>query len=68
MDVMALVNINRMTMMAQVAVKSGFLENWYAYHKLSHGSGRGNNLELLGLNHALIGWSMMTTISEREAC
>ena len=53
--------------MARVAVKSGLLKNWYAYHKLSHVSGHGNNLELLGLNHALIGWSMMTTISEREA-
>jgi hypothetical protein len=62
-----IVNINRNTMMARVAVKSGLLKIWYAYHKLAHVSGHGNNLELLGLNHALIGWSMMNIISEREA-
>jgi hypothetical protein len=49
-----IVNINRTTMMAQVAVKSGLLKNWYTYHKLSHVSGHGNNLELLELNHVLI--------------
>jgi hypothetical protein len=62
-----IVNINRNTMMARVAVKSGLLKNWYDYHKLAHVSGHGNDLELLGLNHAFIGWSMMNIISEREA-
>jgi hypothetical protein len=62
-----IVDINPTTMMARVAVKLGVLKNWYAYHKLSHVSGRGNNLELLGLKNALLGWSMMATITEREA-
>jgi hypothetical protein len=52
-------NLTGVIVNAQVAVKSGLLKNWYAYHKLSHVSGHGNNLDLLGLNHALIGWSIM---------
>jgi hypothetical protein len=60
-------NVNPKTIMAQVAVKLGVLKNWYAYHKLTQVTGRGNNVELLGLNNALVGWSMMATITEREA-
>jgi hypothetical protein len=62
-----IVKVNPKTMMARVAVKSGVLKNWCAYHKLTHITGSSNNVELLGLNNALVGWSMMATITEREA-
>ena len=62
-----IVNVNPKTMTARVAVKSGVLKNWYAYHKLSLVTESGNNVELLGLRDALVGWSMMATITEREA-
>ncbi len=62
-----IVNVNPKTMMARVAVKSGVLKNWYDYHKLTHVTGLGNNVELLGLSNALVGWSMMVTITKREA-
>jgi hypothetical protein len=62
-----IVNVNPKTMMAQVAVKSGVLKNWYGYHKLTQVTGRGNNVELLGFNNALVGWSMMATVTERDA-
>jgi hypothetical protein len=59
--------VNPKTMMARVVVKSGVPKNWYASHNLTHVTGSGNNVELLGLNNALVGWSMMATITEREA-
>jgi hypothetical protein len=62
-----IVNVNLKTMMARVVVKSGVLKNWYAYHKLTHVTGSGNNIELLGLSNSLVGCSMMATITEREA-
>jgi hypothetical protein len=53
--------------MAWVVVKSGLLKQWYSYHKLSHVMGKGNNIELLGLQEAYLGWGLMKVISEQEA-
>jgi hypothetical protein len=53
--------------MAQVVVKSGLLKQWYSYHKLTRVVGKGNNIELLGLQEAYLGWGLMKVISEQEA-
>jgi hypothetical protein len=55
-------DINRM--LAWVVVKSGLLKQWYSYHKLTRVVGKGNNIELLGLQKACLGWAMMKVISE----
>ncbi len=62
-----IVQIDESRMMARVAVHSGLLKNWYVCHKLSHVTGKDNNVALLGLTEALIGWSTMSEISEQEA-
>jgi hypothetical protein len=59
------IDINRM--LAWVVVKTGFLKQWYSYHKLTCVMGKGNNLELLGLQEAYLGLAMMKVISEWEA-
>jgi hypothetical protein len=59
------IDINRM--LARVAVKSGLLKQWYSYHKLIRVVGKGNNIELLGLQEAYLGWATMKVISEQEA-
>ncbi len=48
-------------------MKSGLLKQWYLYHKLTHVMGKGNNIELLGLQEAHLGWGLMKVISEWEA-
>jgi hypothetical protein len=53
-------------MLVRVVVKTGLLKQWYSYHKLTPVVGKGNNIELLGLNEAYLGWSMMKVISEWE--
>jgi hypothetical protein len=50
----------------RLVVKSGLLKQWYSYHKLTSVAGKGNNIELLGLQEAYIGWAMMKVISEWE--
>jgi hypothetical protein len=59
------IDINRM--LVRVVVKSGLLKQWYSYHKLTRVAGKGNNIELLGLQKAYLGWATMKVISEREA-
>jgi hypothetical protein len=59
------IDINRMV--AWVVVKSGLLKQWYSYHKLTRVAGKGNIIELLGLQEAYLGWVMMKVISELEA-
>jgi hypothetical protein len=59
------IDINRM--LARVVVKSGLLKQWYSYHKLTHVVGKGNNVELLGLQEAYLGLATMKVISEWEA-
>ncbi len=59
------IDINRM--LAQVVVKTGLLKQWYSYHKLTCIVGKGDNIELLGLQEAYLGWATMKVISEREA-
>ncbi len=59
------IDINRM--LAWVVVKSGLLKQWYSYHKLTCVVGKGNNIELLSLQEAYLGWAMMKVISEWEA-
>jgi hypothetical protein len=54
-------------MLAQVVVKSGLLKQWYSYHKLTCVVGKGNNIELLGLQEAYLGWGLMKKIFEWEA-
>jgi hypothetical protein len=54
-----IVNIDIHRMLAQVVVKSGLLKQWYSYHKLTPVMGKGNNIELLGLQEAYLGWAMM---------
>jgi hypothetical protein len=58
-------DINRM--LAWVVVKSGLLNQWYSYHKLTCVMGKGNNIELLGLQEAYLEWGLMKVISEGEA-
>jgi hypothetical protein len=54
-------------MLARVVVKSGLLKQWYSYHKLTCVVGKGNNIELSGLQEAYLGWGLMKVISEQEA-
>ncbi len=42
-------------MLAWVVVKTGLLKQWYSYHKLTSVVGKGNNIELLGLQEAYLG-------------
>jgi hypothetical protein len=63
--VISKIDINRM--LVRIVVKSGLLKQWYSYHKLTHVVGMGNNIELLGLQEAYLGWGLMKVISEREA-
>ncbi len=53
--------------LAWVVVKTGLLKQWYSYHKLTRVVGMGNNIELLGLQEAYLGWAMMKVIFEQEA-
>jgi hypothetical protein len=53
-------------MLARVVVKSGLLKQWYSYHKLTPVMGKGNNIELLGLQETCLGWGLMKVISEWE--
>jgi hypothetical protein len=54
-------------MLAWVVVKSGLLKQWYSYHKLTGVMGKGNNIELLGLQEAYLRWGLMKAISEWDA-
>ncbi len=54
-------------MLVWVVVKTGLLKQWYSYHKLTRVVGKGNNIEILGLQEAYLGWATMKVISEREA-
>ena len=56
------IDINRM--LAWVVVKSSLLKQWYSYHELTRVVGKGNNIELLGLQEAYLGWATMKVISE----
>jgi hypothetical protein len=58
------IDINRM--LARVVAKSGLLKQRYSYHKLTRVVGKGNNIELLGLQEAYLGWGLMKMISEQE--
>jgi hypothetical protein len=62
-----IVKINTNRMLVRVVVKSGLLKQWYSYHKLTHVVGKGNNIELLGLQEAYPRWGLMKVISEWEA-
>ncbi len=62
-----IVKIDTNRMLARVVVKSGLLKQWYSYHKLTHVVGKGNNIELLGLQEAYLGWGLMKVISEQDA-
>jgi hypothetical protein len=62
-----IVKIDNNRMLAWVVVKSGLLKQWYSYHKLTRVLGEGNNIELLGLQEANLGWGLMKVISEWEA-
>ncbi len=59
------IDINRM--LARVVVKSGLLKQWYSYHKHTCVVGKGNNIELLGLQEAYLGWGLMKVVSEWKA-
>ncbi len=59
------IDINRM--LAWVVVKSSLLKQWYSYHELTRVVGKGNNIELLGLQEAYLGWGLMKVITEQEA-
>ncbi len=61
-----IVKIDNNRMLARVVVKSGLLKQWYSYHKLTRVMGKGNNIELLGLQEAYLGWGLMKVISEQE--
>jgi hypothetical protein len=61
----AIVKIDINRMLARVVVKSGLLKQWYSYHKLTRVVGKGNNIELLGLQEAYLGWGLMKVISEQ---
>jgi hypothetical protein len=62
-----IVKIDTNRMLARVVAKSGLLKQWYSYHKLTRVVGKGNNIELLGLQEAYLGWGLMKVISEWEA-
>ncbi len=62
-----IVRIDVSRMLAQVVVKTGLLKQWYSYHELTHVVGKGNTIELLGLQEAYLGWVTMKVISEQEA-
>ncbi len=62
-----IVQIDTNRMLAQVVVKSGLLKQLYSYHKLTCVVGKGNNIELLGLQEAYLRWGLMKVISEWEA-
>ncbi len=53
--------------MARVVRKPGQLKQAYSYHKLTRVKGKGNNIELLGLQETYPGWVAMKVISELEA-
>jgi hypothetical protein len=59
------IDINRM--LVRIVVKSGLLKQWYSYHKLICVVGKGNNIELLGMQEAYLRWGLMKVISEWEA-
>jgi hypothetical protein len=42
-----------------IVVKTGLLKQWYSYHKLTRVVFKGNNIELLGLQEAYLGWGLM---------
>ncbi len=63
-EVIVKIDINKM--LARVIVKTGLLKQWYSYHKLIHVVSKGNNIELLGLQEAYLGWARMKVISEWE--
>jgi hypothetical protein len=62
-----IVQVDKTSSMARVAVKTGLLKNWYAYHRLGHVKGDGNNVELNGLSEVLNNWQTLKVTSEREA-
>jgi hypothetical protein len=62
-----IIKIDTNRMLARVVVKSGLLKQWYSYHKLTCVMGKGNNIELLGLQEVYLRWGLMKVISEREA-
>jgi hypothetical protein len=51
-----IVKIDTNRMLVRVVVKSGQLKQWFSYHKLTRVVGKGNNIELLGLQEAYLGW------------
>jgi hypothetical protein len=62
-----IVQINHVKLAVRVVVKAGLLQSWYQYHRLSRVTGPGNNIKLLGLEAAYLGWKTMKVVSEREA-
>ncbi len=62
-----IVKIDTNRMLVRVVVKSGLLKQWYSYHKLTCVMGKGNVIELLGLQEAYLGWGLMKVISEWKA-
>ncbi len=62
-----IVKIDTNRMLPRVVVKSGLLKQLYSYHKITCVVGKGNNIELLGLQEAYLGSGLMKVISEREA-
>ncbi len=50
-----IVNIDINRMLAWVVVKTGLLKQLYSYHKLTCVVGKGNSIELLGLQEAHLG-------------
>ncbi len=61
-----IVKIDTNRMLAWVVVKSSLLKQWYLYHKHTRVMGKGNKIELLGLQEAYLGWGLMKVISEWE--
>jgi hypothetical protein len=62
-----IVPINYARLAVRVVVTAGLLQSWYQYHRLSRVTGPGNNIKLLGLETAFLGWTTMKEVSEREA-
>ncbi len=62
-----IVQVDKSSSQARVAVKSGLLKTWYVYHRLGRITGCGNNVELNGLSETLKNWKMLKEITEREA-
>jgi hypothetical protein len=60
------VKVNLPGMKARVVVKAGLLKRWYNYHKLSHESRPGNNINLLGLTDTFTNWKTMKVVPEQE--